>query len=302
MDVVALQETRWPLAGTISTKKYIIYYSGRKDNRYYGGVGFAVNKRIAESVIHFEAKDDRMCSIRLRGKFKNISLVSFYAPTEDAEDEEKDSFYELLEEQVDKLPSYDMKIVLGDANAKVGREDIFQPAIGKESLHQDSNDNGTRLASFALANSFKISSTMFPRKDIHKYTWTSPNGATRNQIDHVLVDQRHKSSITDIRSVRGAECGTDHVLVLVKIAQRIAIQKRKEEKCNANIDTGKLKDIRVAKEFEMKVENRFQALQELPMEEEEDVDKKWNDFKENILETAREVCGKNKKKQQKTLV
>jgi len=35
-----------------------------------------------------------------------------------------------------------MKIVLGDFHTKVGRENIFKPTIGNESLHQNSNDNG----------------------------------------------------------------------------------------------------------------------------------------------------------------
>ena len=42
-----------------------------------------------------------------------------------------------------------MNILLGDFNAKVGRENIFKPTIGNESLHQDSNDNGVRIINFA---------------------------------------------------------------------------------------------------------------------------------------------------------
>ena len=123
-----------------------------------------------------------MCNIRLRGKFYNISLVSIYAPTEDSEDEDKDQFYTLLDELVGKLPSFGLKIILGDMKAKVGWEQIWKPALGDESLHIESNDNGIRLTSFALANEYKVASTMFPKKDIHKYTWTSPNGLIKNQI------------------------------------------------------------------------------------------------------------------------
>jgi len=47
------------------------------------------------------------------------------------------------------FPKYHMKILLGDFNAKVGRENIFKPTIGNESLHQDSNDNGVRILQFA---------------------------------------------------------------------------------------------------------------------------------------------------------
>jgi hypothetical protein len=54
----------------------------------------------------------------------------------------KDGFYEELERVFDKFPNYHIKILLGDFNAKVGREDIFKPTIGNESLHLISNDKG----------------------------------------------------------------------------------------------------------------------------------------------------------------
>jgi hypothetical protein len=56
----------------------------------------------------------------------------------------KDSFYEELECVFDKFPKYHMKILLGDFNAKVSKEDIFKPTIGNESLDEISNDNGVR--------------------------------------------------------------------------------------------------------------------------------------------------------------
>jgi hypothetical protein len=57
----------------------------------------------------------------------------------------KDNFYEELEHVFNELPKYNMKILLGGLNAKAGREDIFKLAIGNESLHEISNDNGVRV-------------------------------------------------------------------------------------------------------------------------------------------------------------
>jgi len=116
-----------------------------------------------------------------------------------------------------------MKMLLGDFNAKVGRENIFKPPIGQESLHQDSNDNGVRLVNFATSKNLVVTSTMFPHQNIHKYTWTSLDGKTHNQIDHVLIDRRCHSSVLDVRSFRGADCDTDHHLVIAKVRERLAV-------------------------------------------------------------------------------
>jgi len=91
-----------------------------------------------------------------------------------------------------------MKILLGDFNAKVGRENIFKPTIGNKSLHQDSNDNGGRIVNFATSKNLVVKSTMFPHRNIHKYTWASPDRKNQNQIDHILIDRRWHSSILDV--------------------------------------------------------------------------------------------------------
>jgi endonuclease/exonuclease/phosphatase family metal-dependent hydrolase len=105
--------------------------------------------------------------------------LNVHTPTEDKDDDIKDSFYKELEQVFDQFTTYHMKILLGDFNAKVGREDIFKPIIGNESLHETSN----------------CKSTTFPHHEVHKHTWTSPDGVTHNQIDHVLIDKRRHSNI-----------------------------------------------------------------------------------------------------------
>jgi len=67
---------------------------------------------------------------------------------------------------------------------------------------------------------------MFPHQNIHKYTQTSPDGKTHNQIDHVLKYRRWHSSVLDVRSFRGADCDTDHYLVIAKVRERLAVGKQ----------------------------------------------------------------------------
>jgi hypothetical protein len=77
----------------------------------------------------------------------------------------------------------------------VGREDIFKSTIGNESLHEISNDNGDRVINFATSKNRTLKSTMSPHRNIHKFTWTSPDAKTHKQIDHILIDSRRQSSI-----------------------------------------------------------------------------------------------------------
>jgi hypothetical protein len=166
-----------------------------------------------------------MSYITLKGDWCDIIVLNVHAPTEDKDDDIKDSFYEELEQVFDQFPRYHMKILLGDFNAKVGREDIFKPIIGNESLHEASNDNGVRVVNFTTLINLIVKSTTFPHHDIHKHTWISPDGITHNQIVHVLIDKRQHSNILDVCSFRGADCDTDHYLVVAKLRERISLSK-----------------------------------------------------------------------------
>ena len=73
---------------------------------------------------------------------------------------------------------YHTQFLLGDFNAKLEREDIFKLTIGNESLHQGSNDDGVRIEKFTTSRNRVVKNTMFPHRNIHNYTWTSPDGKT----------------------------------------------------------------------------------------------------------------------------
>jgi hypothetical protein len=98
-------------------------------------------------------------------------------------------------------------------------------------LHEISNDNDkeVRLVTIATSKNFRVKSTMFPHHNIHKYTWTSPDGKTHNQIDHILVDRRRHSNIPDVRSFRAADCDPDHYLVVAKVRERLAVNKQRSQ-------------------------------------------------------------------------
>jgi hypothetical protein len=118
------------------------------------------------------------------GRWCDTLALNVHAPTEDKIYDMEDSFYEELEHAFDKFPKYHMKILLADFNANVGWEDIFKPTLWNESLHEINNDNGVRVVNSATSKNLIAKSMMFPHCNIHKFTWTSPDGKTHNQTDN----------------------------------------------------------------------------------------------------------------------
>jgi len=82
----------------------------------------------------------RMCRLRIKGRFFNISIINVHSPHLGSTDDDKDEFYAQLEREYDRCPRHDIKIIIGDFNAQVGQEEEFKPVIGKFSVHQLTNE------------------------------------------------------------------------------------------------------------------------------------------------------------------
>jgi hypothetical protein len=202
-----------------------------------------------------------MSYIILRGRWCHNIVLNVHAPTEDKTDDVKYSSYEELERVFDKLPKYHMKILLGDFNAKVSREDIFKPTIWNESLHEISNDNGVRLVNFATSKNLRVKITMLPHRYIHKYSWTSPDEKTHNQIDHILVDRRRHLNVLDVRSFRAADCDTVHCLVVAKVRERVAVNKQRSQRFHMErFSSKKLNEVGGKENCRSEVSNRFAGV------------------------------------------
>jgi len=180
ITILALQEVRWPGEGNIKKNDKTIFNSGNRNGKFENGLGFVINESILPHVKTFQAINERICYIRVTEHIFDTVIINCYAPTEEKGEDIKERFYEELDRVWDLIPNHCVKIVLEDINAKVRKEEMYQPTIGRESFHNESNDNGTRLINFCMTNGLILSSTYFPRKNIYKQTWIAPNRVIKN--------------------------------------------------------------------------------------------------------------------------
>jgi hypothetical protein len=113
-------------------------------------------------------------------------LTSTHAPTEEDDEAAKEEFYSSLEKVCDAVPNYDKQRILGDFNAKLGKESYLYPAC----VENETNFAGKRMVNFALGRDLVAAGIWYQHKDIHKVTWRSPDNKMCNQIHHILIERR----------------------------------------------------------------------------------------------------------------
>ena len=224
----------------------------------------------AGALIEWTPVSERIIQARFHSRHIKLTVIHVYAPTEDADEETKDEFYARLQEVLDKRNKHDMLVITGDMNAKVGEGNTnYERVMGKHGLGVR-NGNGEKLCDMCDMNELVITGTLFPYKIIHKATWISPDGRTRNQIDHVLINKRFRNSVEDTRVFRSADLGSDHYLVCTTIRLKLKRPPRQKKTGRVKYDTSKLGNEDTLKEFKVTLRNRFQVLQQEGGDLEED--------------------------------
>ena len=132
-----------------------------------------------------------------------------------------------------------------------------------------------------------MANSMFPHHPRRKYTWLSPDGNTRNQIDYILINSRWQSSIINARTFPGADCGSDHQSLVALLRLRLKNIRKPTDTVTRfdleNLSSGL---------YTIEVDNRFSALcsesEELTPEE------RWKKVKHIILDSAHQTLGVKK--------
>ncbi|VDL97735.1 unnamed protein product [Schistocephalus solidus] len=131
-----------------------------------------------------------MAYLLLKGHFKNISIVSVYAPASAAEQHDKETFFQQMQALVERLPRRDLLIVAGAWNGRAGRCDSTNSHLICRFGLGCLCENGERLPNFADQNRLFVTSTGFQHRNKHLLTWYSNDGHMASQIDYILRRRR----------------------------------------------------------------------------------------------------------------
>ena len=171
-----------------------------------GEVRKAVNSCIITDRLKLDASCVGMQDMRSTyGGF--MSIISVYAPTYRDSVSTKKTFYDSLQDTLDRVPVSDFLLILGDFNARVGKQDLdsnlWKRIIGYHGL-VERNQAGENLLQFCELNHLRVLNTWFQKKTRNMGTWMHP--ATKNwyTIDYVLTRLDQRRFCNDAGVVKGA--------------------------------------------------------------------------------------------------
>jgi len=289
IDFAAIQESGYNKDSQTSRYNGYITFHSSKSRHHVLGTAFLVARKYEHLVLNFRMVNERLCVLRIKGRFKNYSLVNVHAPHNESSEEDKDEYYELLANIYDELPAHDIKIVLGDFNAKVGKEEVFRPTIGRYSLHDETNENGQRMIYFAAERNLVVKSSFHQHKSRHLATWKHPNdNLSPNQIDHLLISGRHLTDVIDVKTCWRANVDSDHYLVVSTLRSHLARFHNGQRETVRRFAVDKLRDPQIARTY---AENISTKLQQLQQAQPDDTPPDWQSVSEVIKQEATNTLG-----------
>ena len=178
-------------------------------------------------------------------------VIQAYALNSNTEEAELEQFYEDLQDLLELKTKKDFLLIIGDWNAKVRSQETPRVA-GKLDLGIG-NEAGQRLIEVCQENTLLIANTLFQQHKRRLYTWTSPDGQHRNQIDYIRCSQRWRSFIQSAKTRPGVDCGSDHELLIAKF--RLKLKKVRKTTRPFRYDLNQ-----IPYDYTVEVRNRFKGL------------------------------------------
>ncbi len=299
VDIAALSETRFSGESCLEEVGggYTFFWIGKPEGEpRTGGVGFAIRTSIVRDLDRLpRGISDRLMMIRLKlSETSYVTIISAYAPTMTYPDADKEAFYEELDRLILEVPHKDKLIVLGDFNARVGRDnDPWKHTLGCHGIGKI-NSNGLLLLSKCHQHNLAITNTMFQLPNKLKATWMHPRSKEWHLIDYVIVRQRDIKDVKVTRVMRGADCWSDHRMVRCQLSLNITPKRhRQRTTLPKKLNVSSLNDPAIVAELQGK-------LGSVPsfVNSEKEVEEMWKEFKSATYDAAAETLGFVKRKHQ----
>ena len=216
VDIGVITETKRKGKGSENWGYYDHFYSGvSKDQRAQQGVSILIRRNLRKYVTTWEAISPRLIKLNLTLKGHRMVILGVYGINDDSPVNVKEEFFEQLNDEITKIGTSRDIVVLGDLNCRTGRASDSK-VIGRYG-EDVCNDNGWRLINVCDQNNLRILNGFYPHRDIHRYTWTQHTRNLKYIIDYVIVRQRTKMLIKDVKAYRGPSCGSDHYMLKANI-------------------------------------------------------------------------------------
>ena len=202
--------------------------------------------------------------------------------------EVKDKFYDGLDSVISAVPRTDKLILLGDFNARVGtHHQTWEGMIGSEGEGK-CNFNGLLLLKKCAEHELLITNTIFRLPTRRKTSWMHPRSKHRHLIEYVIVQRKDRQDVRVTKTMCGADCWTDHRLVVNKLNLRIQPVRRPQgKKVPKKLDVSKLKQDSKRQAFVNDLCSYLDALEHSS----EAVDESWTAFRDNIHSSAMDSLG-----------
>ncbi|XP_062566445.1 uncharacterized protein LOC134228767 [Saccostrea cucullata] len=155
--VLGIRECRWTDCWTnIESTGEVIVYSGRRDNQHDERVAIILSKTAAKSLVEYHHVNERIIRVGLKTKPVQTSIIQVYAPTNEAENDIKEEFYEALQAEFQKAPKQELTIIMGDLNAKAGSDNVgYERVMGRNGCGS-MNENGEYFTEFCGNNTWSL--------------------------------------------------------------------------------------------------------------------------------------------------
>ncbi|XP_065583461.1 craniofacial development protein 2-like [Artemia franciscana] len=157
IDILVLSEIRWTGNGLEKfSDGYVMAYSGHP-SVHRAGVGLLMSPLAHKAMTNWNPVNERIMTARFVSNHTKMTIIACYAPTNEADEEEKDAFYNMLHSVTKDVPRHDVLCVVGDLNAKVGADRQYCPEVLGPHGMGEINENGTLLIDYALSNDLLLS-------------------------------------------------------------------------------------------------------------------------------------------------